>query len=268
MRNVEMTSEQAEIARRRILNERVLRYEVEVDKGTCDIAHEDLGYFGTIQIISIGGKKTVVKCDPRDVVLEPMLEDWYDDVVWAYGCIGKWDPDTRFVSIPNPYPVLVEKDGKWAMIGYYGVKHDPENNPRRLRSPYYGKWYDHIYSRPRRQELFGTWTTVFDAIKDGNQIMLTRNGVEVVIDPTVTIDEVKGWTKDDIVKKWIEVDRPCTMIYGFSYKGASPYPISKEEALRRIKAHSFGKGYYSMEWTVFNGRPTLQFSEYSASDML
>jgi len=263
-----MTGEQAEITRRRILNERVLRFEVEVDKGTYDIAREHLGYFGVIQIISIGGKKTVVKCDPRDAVVVPMLEDWYDDVVWAHGCIGKWDPDTRFMTSPNPYPVLVEKDGKWAMIGYYGVKHDPENNPRGTRSPYYGKWYDHIDERPRRQELFGTWTTVFDAIKDGKPVMLTTEGVEVVIDPKVTLDDVKDWTKDDIVKKWIEVGRPCTMIRGFSYKGAKPYPIGREEALRRIKAHSFGKGYYSMEWTVFEGKATLQFSEYSESDML
>ena len=84
----------------------------------------------------------------------------------------------------------------------------------------------------------------------------------------VTLKEVKDWTKDDILHKWIEAGRPCTLIHGFRYKGASAHLINQDEALKRIKTHSFGVGYYSMEWTVFNGMAVLQFAEYSESDML
>lgn len=98
--------------------------------------------------------------------------------------------------------------------------------------------------------------------------MVTNKGAQIVIDVDTTLNEVKSWTKDDILHKWIEADRPCTFIYGFEYKGAKARLITKEEALEKIKTHSFGIGYYSMEWTVFDGMAVLQFSEYSESDMM
>ena len=75
------------------------------------------------------------------------------------------------------------------------------------------------------------------------------------------------WSKEKILHEWVEAGRPCTLIHGFAYKGAKPHLIGNEEALKRIKTHSFGVGYYSMEWTVFEGMAVLQFAEYSEGDM-
>lgn len=251
--------------REKILSGKMHSWSVECDKGTYDIAHEHKGYFGVIDIISVGGKKTVVECDPRDALVVPMLDGWYDDAVWVKG--GKWSPDTRFVSRPNHYPLLVKKDGKWAMIGYYSYEVDKERNLR-IRKPIHDKWYDSISDTYRSFKLWGHWTEVFDAVKDGRPVMLTDEGTEISIDPKLTLEEVEKWSKEDIVHNWIEAGSPCTFIYGFQYKGARPRLITKEEALEKIKTHTFGMGYYSMEWTVFDGRPVLQFAEYSESDML
>ena len=127
---------------------------------------------------------------------------------------------------------------------------------------------DSISTKYRRQKFGDTWVTVYDVEKDGKKMMLTNKGMEICIDVDVTLKEVKDWTKDDILHNWIEVGRPCTLIHGFRYKGASAHLINQSEALKRIKTHSFGVGYYSMEWTVFNGMAVLQFAEYSESDML
>lgn len=252
----------AEKMRALVLEGNATRNSVKYDEGTIDLGKVDLGYFGTIDIISIGGKKTIVQCDPRDGILKPLLVGWYDDIRWTPG--ESWNPDTRFLSDPNSYPAIVKKDGKWSMIGYYGQK-EPETGRWR---PFYEEWYDDINPRCRAMQCGDSWVTVYDAVKDGERCMLTKKGRQITIDMDVTMRQVKDWTKEDIVHKWIEADRPCSFIYGFAYKGAKAHPIGKEEALRRIKTHSFGKGFYSMDWVVFDGQVTLQFSEYSESDML
>lgn len=105
-------------------------------------------------------------------------------------------------------------------------------------------------------------------VRNGKNITVTDKGRKIMIDVDITLKEVKSWTKEDILHKWIEANRPCTFIYGFAYKGAKARLITKEEALEKIKTHSFGIGYYSMEWTVFDGMAVLQFSEYSESDLM
>jgi hypothetical protein len=261
---VESDEELKKKLREKILEGEVLRWDVEAEDGGFDFKNEHLGYFGAIDIMSVGGKKTIIECDPRDAILRPMLAEWYDDVMWITG--GKWSPDTRFVSDPNRIPAIVRKDGKFAMVGYYGQTVRRGN--RYLRLPYYDRWYDAIGTVERRMKFGDTWVSVFDAVKDGKSVMLTNKGVEISIDVNLTLERVKDWSKDDILHQWIEADRPCTLIYGFAYKGAKPHLIKKEEALKRIKTHSFGIGYYSMEWTVFDGMAVLQFSEYSESDMM
>ena len=250
--------------RKKILTGTMKRWYFKVDEGSDNFLKENLGYFGEIGIISIGGMKTIVECDPRDAIVKPMLAGWYDDVSWTGQSYEKWSRDTRFVSDPNNIPAIIKKNGKFAMVGYYGQK-DPETG---LRVPYYNKWYDSISTKYRRQKFGDTWVTVYDVEKDGKKMMLTNKGMEICIDVDVTLKEVKDWTKEDILHKWIEAGRPCTLIHGFRYKGASAHLINQSEALKRIKTHSFGVGYYSMEWTVFNGMAVLQFAEYSESDML
>jgi hypothetical protein len=139
---------------------------------------------------------------------------------------------------------------------------------RYLRVPYNDMWYDYLSTKRRSIKFGDTWVSVFDAVNNGEATMVTNRGMRITIDVDITLKKVKSWTKDDILHNWIETNSPCTLIHGFEYKGAKAHLIDKEEALRRIKTHSFGVGYYSMKWTVFNGMAVLQFSEYSESDML
>ena len=252
--------------REQILEGKVSRLDLRGVDGCETIADVKLGYFGEIAIIRVGRKKTIVECDPRDGKIVPMLSEWYDDVSWTGQSYEKWKRDTRFEGDPNRMPAIVKKNGKFAMVGYYGQKVNVGG--MYLRVPYNDMWYDYISTRCRSINFGETWTLVFDAVKDGEKTMVTNKGFQITIDVDITLKKVKSWTKDDIIHKWIEVNRPCTFIYGFAYKGAKARLITKEEALEKIKKHSFGVGYYSMEWTVFDGMAVLQFSEYSESDML
>lgn len=257
-----MTDEEANELRNRILGGEVRRWDVEYDEGTWNPTKEKLGYFGKYGIVSVGGKKMVVECDPRDSLLRPQFAEWYDDVKWTVG--EAWDTDTRFRSNPNAFPVLVRKDGfGWGMIRWYG------------RKPCTSDWYDAISPEKHwmKTDANGGGLWVYSAAKKGKpaHLVLTPKGTEVCVgadEIKAKMDEVKGWTKDDILHKWIEADQPCSFIYGFAYKGASARPITKEEALEKIKHHEFGMGYYSMDWVVFDGKVTLQFEEYSEGDML
>ena len=251
--------------RDRILEGKLSWWDLKGVDGCETIADVDLGYFGDIEIIRVGRKKTIVECDPRDAKIVPMLSEWYDDVSWTGPC-GKWKRDTRFEVDPNRMPAIVKKDGKFAMVGYYGQKVNVGGTY--LRVPYNDTWYDFISTEYRSMKFGEKWELVFDAVKDGKKMMVTNKGCQITTDVNITLEEVKSWTKEDILHKWIEANRPCTFIYGFSYKGAKARLITKEEALKKIKTHSFGVGYYSMEWTVFKGMAVLQFSEYSESDMM
>jgi len=252
--------------RERILEGNVSRWDLRGVDGCETIADVELGYFGEIAIIRVGRKKTIVECDPRDGKIVPMLAEWYEDISWTGQSYEKWNRDTRFVGDPNRMPAIVKKDGKFAMVGYYGQT--VKVGDRYLRVPYNDMWYESIATRYRSIQFGDKWVIVFDAVRNGEKTMVTNNGFQITIDVDITLKKVKSWTKEDILHKWIEANRPCTLIYGFAYKGAKAHLIDKEEALRRIKTHSFGVGYYSMKWTVFNGMAVLQFSEYSESDML
>lgn len=256
-----------------ILDGKVSRWDVTVDKGTTrPVAN---GYFGNFTIITIGGKKTLVFCDPRDSICVPMIDGWYDDVrLTDFG----WSPDTRFVSDPNSNPLLVQRNGKWTMIGYYGPT--VTRNGMRLRKPYCDEWYDCIDGREKARSINEYGDEVphlskdvssverwYDAVKDGKHVRLTRK-CQVIDDRNQdTLAEVKTWDKDRIKTDWIEKDRPCYHISGFRYRGAKPGRISKEQALEMIKSHSFGKGFSSMSWGVEDGSVALVFESYSELDM-
>ena len=249
---------EAEELREKILKGRVSRWQIKYDEGTYDLGQASIGYFGEYAIISVGGLKTIVSCDPRDSFVVPVI-GWYDDIKW----IHRWSMDMRFEARPNGYPAIVKKDGKYALISFYG-----EKDEQGLIKPCYDRWYDEISDRERSFSLDGgRFVIVLDAKRDGYSVMLTREGQELDIDVNLTLAKVKSYTKDDIIHKWIEIGNPCTFIFGFRFKGATSRPISKEEALRRIQSHSFGKGYYSMQWTVTDGRVVLEFQEYSEGDM-
>ena len=76
-------------------------------------------------------------------------------------------------------------------------------------------------------------------------------------------------TKPKIASDWIDKDRPCAFRYGFAYKGANTRIISKAEALDKLRLHSFGKGFYTMDFEIIQsiGDVALVFCELSESDM-
>lgn len=60
---------------------------------------------------------------------------------------------------------------------------------------------------------------------------------------------------------------PCFQRFGFSWKGASTKPITKEKALQLLPNYSPGMGFYELREEEVNGEPCLTFVEYSESDM-
>ena len=252
-----MDSKKTEQIHKDVLDGKLRKWEVEVDEGTPPVKGE--GYFGNLTIIQVGGKKTLVFCDPRDAKCVPMLADWYDDVAMTN---PGWDVDTRFQSNPNSNPLLVKKDGKWTMIGCYGEK--VKRGDRYLRVPYRDDWYDSI----ARRDGVVNGVRCYEAKKDGQTVYLTPKCQVVEEDVKAVMEEVKTWDKDRVVRDWIEKGRPCYGIHGFRFRGASARPITTEKARELIKKHSFGKGFSSLGWSVEDGRVALVFESYSESDML
>lgn len=245
-----------EAMREAVLDGGLSRREVKVDEGTPSVKAD--GYFGNMTVISVGGKKTLVFCDPRDTVVVPMLGDWYDDVAMTeYG----WDVDTRFYSDPNWNPLLVKKDGKWTMIGYCGQKVRRGNNW--LRVPYCDDWYDSIEKTSRVKD----GVRFYEATKDGETVRLTPTCQVVEENAAEIVKKVEKWDKDRIVNDWIRKGKPCYRINGFRFKGAKASPITSDEALKLIKVHSLGMGFRSLGWRVEDGRAALVFESYSESDM-
>lgn len=248
--------------REAVLDGKLKRWDVEVDKGTPEVRGD--GYFGSFTIITVGGKKTLVFCDPRDAICVPMIDDWYDDVKFTgFG----WNPDTRFVSDPNSNPLLVKRAGKWTMIGYYGPR--VTRNGLSLRKPYCDDWYDSIGNRENGRAInnAGDVERWYDAVKDGRPVRLTRK-CQLINDRNHEImAEVKTWDKDRIIADWIQKEGPCYHIQGFRYRGAKPVRISKSAALEMIRRHSFGMGFSSMSWAVEDGSVALVFESYSELDM-
>jgi len=70
------------------------------------------------------------------------------------------------------------------------------------------------------------------------------------------------------VKANIENGTPCYRQFGFSWKGAFPRKITKEQALELLPNYSPGMGFYELSERVISGYPSLVFTEYSEADML
>ena len=68
-------------------------------------------------------------------------------------------------------------------------------------------------------------------------------------------------------KEWIEAGKPCIYRSGWGWKGAGGRMITKEKALELLPKYSFGKGFYELSWSKFNGETVLEFNELSENDM-
>lgn len=261
--------------RKEILDGNVKKWDlVSSDDEITVKVHGGHGYFGAFIIVPVGRKKMMIFIDDRDGICVPMLDGWYDDMLYAG---SPWSPDTRFESQPNREPLLVKKGGKWNMIGYYGKRVRRGNLS--LRAPYSDVWYDSI-SRGERVRCIGkdgeetrSWAQAetverwYDAIKDGVAVRLTSECKPIDDGNDALIKEVKGWDNDRIEKEWIGKGRPCYSIHGYRFKGAGPHPITTEEAAKLIKKHYLGKGYNSLSWSIEDGKVALVFESYSEGDM-
>lgn len=65
---------------------------------------------------------------------------------------------------------------------------------------------------------------------------------------------------------YINEDKPCFRCEGFLWKGAKPYPITKEKALNLYNSgyYHFGKGYNELRFKDDG----LYFFSFSDSDMM
>jgi len=251
-----MTEEEIMKMREDVLDGKLKKWDVIVDEGTPTV--KGSGYFGNMTIITVGGKKTLVFCDPRDAICVPMLGDWYDDIAMTeHG----WDVDTRFQSNPNWNPLLVKKDYRWTMIGYCG--NIVKRGSYWVRIPYCDKWYSWISNMSR----IVNGVRCYEAADNGLRVWLTTKCQVVEENASDVMKQVTQWDKDRIVKDWIGKGKPCYRISGFRYKGAKAKRITNVEALNLIKVHHFGTGFRSLDWNVEDGRVALVFESYSESDM-
>lgn len=69
-------------------------------------------------------------------------------------------------------------------------------------------------------------------------------------------------------EKWVESGNPCTFRYGWGWKGASARYLTKDEAIEKLKKHSFCVGFYTLWWEMEDGQIVLNFNELSENDML
>lgn len=240
--------------RQLVLDGKARRWDVSYDDGSTDLTSVDIGYFGTISVIQIGGMQTVVRCEMCDGILHPMLDRWYDGVRFT----GRpWDADTRFTNEPNADPIVARAGSEWTLIPYRGRM---DAHGRLLPTSY----YEAISLRPSiiRFGWFGN-VEVFDAVNDGRGFCLSKCGT-----PIEQPDEVEPTDKGQILERWIWRGRPCYHVHGFRWKGARPVEVDADKAVELLKKSSFDKSCDAMEWDVVDGRPALLFSTYSEGDML
>lgn len=66
------------------------------------------------------------------------------------------------------------------------------------------------------------------------------------------------------IKAAIENGTPCYYQCGFSYKGASKHPITKEKALEYLPKYSPGLGFYELRE---DKEGNIIFNEYTENDL-
>lgn len=70
--------------------------------------------------------------------------------------------------------------------------------------------------------------------------------------------------------QWVKDGKPCMYRYGLAYKGAIARHISNEEALNKLtneKGWNFEAGFHELGWTIYEGKPCLEFNELHENDL-
>ncbi len=133
-----------------------------------------------------------------------------------------------------------------------------------------GKWFESVtdWENGERFDIKNCIVTI-----EGKRYRLTSSGglTDTTKNLNVELNVAKEVfkSKDKIINDWIMKGRLCGFRYGWAYRGAGWRIISKEEALEKIKHHSFGMGFYTMDFEISSahGDVVLIFNELSENDM-
>lgn len=214
----------------------------------------DNGYFGSYTIIKYKGKYNIAFCDDRDAICVLASDDWFDEIV---SC--KWDGDYRW---NHDKPAIVRKGDKYNILqAPEGMMHKNSTKMKILSDV----WFDEISPSWKYNEVIGYY---LDARTGDVWVKVTQNGNIAEKDANGTLAIVKSYSRQQIISEWIEKGRKCIYRYGFAWKGAKAKYISKEEALAKFPTYYFGKGFYTLSWTTYDGSVVLVFNELSENDML
>lgn len=201
-------------------------------------------------------------------------KQWFTKIFTDEGCIYGTSESHRYGHIEydynasrgvcNPIPTILkvksEKGYNFIHLQSYGMKD----------CLIIDKWFDCVtpWEKGERYDIKNCRVTI-----GGKTFRLTSGGglTDTTKNLNVELNVAKEVfkTKEKIISDWIKKDRPCGFRYGWSYKGAGYRIITKEEALEKIKNHSFGMGFYTMQFEISSslGDVVLVFNELSENDM-
>lgn len=228
-------------------------------------------------IIRHGGKQNIASWEWNqysgykvDVVSDIWFDEVFTDQTLAGTCesfrYNHWEYDYnsgRFCAGTRKTAVKVMLGGKYGFVKLSSYKSNREN-------PFFSKG-------PVFSLIFGNWhfdycvsKDVIQVVKDGKDMLLTQDGVIIPLGRNL-MQELKTAertlkNKEDILREWIEKDKPCAYRCGFAYRGATARRITKDKARELLPNYSFGMGFYELCFELL-GEPTLIFNEYSANDL-
>lgn len=215
---------------------------------------QDNGYFGAYSCIEVDKKKAIVFCDDRDAIVH-VVTDWYDDII--YGAYASWSGDNRW---NDDKPIIV-----------YDKKKGYNLNAPHINKLLCDEWLKSIEPKWLYNSTIGKY--IVGTNKDNEKVIISVSGtiqLESLCNPKnieVVLSSVKRFTKDEVLKLWIEKGLPCAHIRGLEYKGAKWGAITKEQAIELYKTHNnFNGDFNSAEWEVLDNKVTLLFRDYCNSD--
>ena len=215
----------------------------------------DNGYFGDYTLVTYRRKQAIVFVDDRNGLVK-VVTDWYDKIFYGNANNGeRWSGDHRWNS-DKPVVVMDKKR-------YNAVK--PHKSDLLLE-----QWLPVMTTKfVWRKDLDNYCLYAED--ESGKRVMVMKNGfINQISDAenvAIVMEEVKKYSEDEVLNKWIRQNKPCAHICGLEYKGAKYGYVSAPEAEELFKTHKrFGGMFNSAEWRILDGRPTLLFRDYCNSD--
>lgn len=228
-------------------------------------------------IIRHAGKQNIAAWDWNQYSgyrVDVVSDIWFDEVFTEQALKGTcesfkynhWEYDYnrgRFCSSTRDTLVKVSLDGKFGFVHlatYVSGKDKPFFSEGPVFSSVSGDWH--------RDAMSGR--NVIQVVKDGKDMLLTEDGLVMPCGRNLMqeLETAKNTLKtdDDILREWIEKDKPCAYRCGFSFRGAQARRITADKARELLPGYSFGKGFYELCFELL-GEPTLVFNEYSVCDM-